>query len=188
MQVRISLASLTKNRLVKNYQLVPAVVYISMVWLSHSRLRWFHSAIPGRAQRTALASPTAWKSASLKQNCLSLTSISSKLGYTIINLINIHYTIHDYWGIGHVMTSTWKYQYWPKPRSILVLSGRHHIVSNDSIVTNYFLYNFSKQKAKQQQNPWQWTMFLSVLTFLFYFRTFFIKSTIWFHQVTEEIN
>ena len=52
------------------------------------------------------------------------------------------------------MISTWEYQYWPRlrlgqywnsqvdpPRSILVLSGRYHIMSNASIVNNCIMSN-----------------------------------------------
>ena len=48
-------------------------------------------------------------------------------------------TIVDYRGSGYDVISTREYQY--SPRSILVFSGRYHIISTASIVNNCILFN-----------------------------------------------
>ena len=79
-----------KYWLVKKSPIVPV-----MFWMSPSGLLWFHTVFPDWRPRTALAFPHHWPSASQKQNCFSLISISilswltHSLKKTIILLVDL---------------------------------------------------------------------------------------------------
>ena len=91
-----------------------------------------------------------------------------------------HVILYNYWLLRHwtwgdidmrvpILTEA-------EPRSILVFSGRCHIMSNASIVNNCFIYIISLNKKKQQQlwttKSWLWTMSWTVLNFFFFYISF----------------
>ena len=71
------------------------------------------------------------------------------------NCFYVYNIIYNYWLLRHwtwcdvnlrvpILTEA-------EPRSILVFSGRHHIISNVSIVKHSFLYHFSEQKSNNNE-------------------------------------
>ena len=119
------------------------------------------------------------------------------------NSFNMHYQLSwinlcNYWKNNQLLYNYWLLRHWTwcdidlrvpilteaEPRSILVFSGRYHIMSNASIVNNYLLYNFSKQRkaTATTTKSWLWTMSWTVLNFFFY------MMTNWFHSVKRGMN